>query len=1216
MPLDINMDIEEDGLFVPKRPQHPNSRDVVDTPPNSESFIEEPLPWLAPNQLVAPNDLPRAPGPLVFEGFVPQPFPSDFSFVHEYRGERPYAQDYHFSALVPQPQEVVQVPELPVPALHLPEETQIHQLPALAPRPPDATGSPQTAATPASSSGSAYHATGIDTQPVTDQSRTPEEGVHTSTRGAKERRPVGRPPKLKTYGKRPRGRPKGSGKRGGWSKGIKLGPRPTVEPSEEFNKLHQQAMDAFIDQQDPTKALELIIQAIEINPEIFSAHTLLCEIYLTQGEQQKAVSALWMGAHAFPRDPFVWQQCIDTCLQRTTYDRTIAWNQASYALQQLIKLDIGDLDVRFQYASSLAKVGRYQPCITQLTKYLLPKMPRNSSCLKLCGDCAQDLGRMDWALQNYEDAIEHYKKNGMKEDDAFEWMDVNSYSDLISKQKGDTHENIEEAIKVCKQLSRWLLGREQDAFWDDITEDDREFDAEDDPRRLLLDDFQPGRFEQETYGVGLPLEVRAQLGIFRLRLGGCREEALAHFEWLEPEENEEDSTVHQFPDIFLSVAIALSEAKEHQEALRFYEPLLSNKAFGDHSFYIGIGTSSYICGKKEQAMECFEAAHGLDSQSIEAKTYLSKLYAEQGDKEKAFEYADDAVQIARRAIPVTENRKYEKKNNRVVRQAAEAALKRANNMAGPQPARSRKKKRRAPIRDGDETLEAENLTPIKRLKAHSRRTINPNDGERIRQLYDTLVYNTEAMRHRAEPAKSIWMECARDLVNSFRDVVLFFPADPKDRFTGYDASRRRGQLKPSSTPAQPSATPFSVGTPSAVPSPSPWNADSPLPSIEPQFESQEPDPSTIPSDFHSIAFSSWLDIFLEYALILSSHPSLPPATRKESSYKLIRDTLRSSVFRHSHPFLLRIHTCWLAIALHLKDEQILFNTILRWFIKEYVFCTDAYRLLGAINLLFPHQQHNNTSSATQVFAHPNAQKFLWRHILTLDHHLPLSYISPNEDDAPVPEFMRRDRPELLSPVTVSPQEMDVVLLTVYGQMAYAGGSFVGALQYFFRARAIDPDNALVLLSISLCYFQEVCKTQGKQSGPRGGAMEVLQGWAVFQEYEDARIAWAERKEREGEKEGRDVGLVDVVRREVMFNRARVWMMLGMGDLAVRALEGLMEEEDGDRDVETMDVDGEAALEGSKVEWQKEVAYAMASTYATNGDAATAKNITERYLVVE
>ncbi len=1210
MPSDINMGMAEEGLSVPLRSSlqsNPNQRNVLDDHQSTESFLEDPLPWMTRHQLIAPDELPQAPGPLVFEGYVPQPFPSDFSFVHERRDERPYAQVHQF-----QDSHAQDETQLPGSAPRPLEQLQARRPPLLAPRPQqEETGTLPNSSAPAQEDEAENQIDESDAESNASQSATLDDGVHASTRGAKKRRPVGRP--RKTYGKR--GRPKGSGKRGGWSKGIKLGPRPTVEPSEEFNTLHQQAMDAFIDQQDPTKALELIIQAIEINPEIFSAHTLLCEIYLTQGEQQKAVSALWMGAHAFPRDPFVWQQCIDTCLQRTTYDRTIAWNQAAYGLQKLLQLDIGDLDVRFQYASALAKTGRFQPAITQLTKYLLPKMPHNSSCLKLCGECAQDLGRMEWALQNYEEAIEYYRENGMREDDAFEWMDVNSYSDLISKQKGDRRQNIEEAIKVCKQLSRWLLGREQETFWDAIADDDREFDAEDDPRRLLLDEFQPGRYEPETYGVGLPLEVRAQLGVFRLRIGGCREEALAHFEWLEPEENEEDATIHQFPDIFLSVANALSEAKEHQEALRFYEPLLSTKSFEDHSFYIGVGTSSYICGKKEQAMECFEAAHALDAQSVEAKTYLSKLYAEQGDKEKAFEYADDAVQIARAAIPITENRKYEKRSNRLIRQAAEAALKRANNMAGPQPARSRKKRRRAPIRDGDETVEAENLTPIKRLKAHARRTINANDGGRVRQLYDTLVYNTEAMRTGVEPAKSIWMECARDLVDSFRDVVLFFPADPSERFTGYDAySRRKTHAQPVSTPAQPSSTPFSVETPYLALSPHPYNPDLPMLSIEQLLEPLSPDPSTIPSDFHSIDFSAWLDIFLEYAVILSTHPSIPTATRKESSYKLIRDTLRSSVFRHSQPFLFRIHTAWLAIALHLKDEHILFNTILRWFIREYVFCTDAYRLFGAINLLFP---HSNTNSS-QVFAHPNAQKFLWRHILTLDHHLPPAYTSPNDNDAPIPEYMRRDRPEHLSPVTVSPQEMDVVLLTIYGQMAYAGGSFIGALQYFFRARALHPENALVLLSISLCYFHEVWKRQAKQGGGGGGGsgMDVLQGWAVFQEYEDARIRWAERKERDGEREGRNVGLVEVVRREVAFNRARVWMMLGMGDLAVRTLEGLMAEEEGDRDGENGNINGEEGWEANMVESQREAAYALANTYASNGNPAMAKIITERYLVVE
>jgi len=55
-----------------------------------------------------------------------------------------------------------------------------------------------------------------------------------------------------------------------------------------------------------------------------------------------------------------------------------------------------------------------------------------------------------------------------------------------------------------------------------------------------------------------------------------------------------------------------------------------------------------------------------------------------------------------------------------------------------------------------------------------------------------------------------------------------------------------------------------------------------------------------------------------------------------------------------------------------------------------------------------------------------------------------------------------------------------------------------------------------------------------------------QGWAFFHEYEDARVEWAERAAGR-ELRGRKGGVVETVRREVEFNRARCWLMLGMAE---------------------------------------------------------------------
>ena len=1121
------------------------------------SPVEEALPWMAHHQPLALNDLPHATAPLVFDGFipqnVPQAFPSDFSFVNENR-------------VHPQP---ASVNDLPAWNPDLPDQFSDHAESALA--------------IPNYQGQLVHYGTSQPNlnmkPPKIEPSRPAENGTDDKPRE-----------------KRKRGRPKikGTGKRGGWSKGLKIGPRATITPSDEFNKLHQKAMDAWIDHQDADTALKLILDALEINPEIYSAHTLLCEIYMSQGEEQKAFGALWMGAHAYPRDPFVWEQCIDTCLHRTTYDRRIAWTQVAYSFRKLLHIDKNSFEYRFQYASALAKTGKSKPATTQLDKHLFPTMPRNSSCLKLYAEAAQNLNRLEWAIDKYDSTMAYYEQNGMTEDDSFEWMDVNVYTELITSKQGNPVERIAEAISVCKRLSRWLLGRARERYWDQITDNDCEWDGEDDPRRCLVELYDAGDYEQASYGIGLPLEIRAQLGVLRLRLGGCRDEALAHFEWLEPEDNAEDASLHQLPDVFLTVANALSEAMEHQEALRFYEPLMEAKAFETPPFYVSVGTSSYICGKKRQAMECFEAALALDSTSVEAKTYLSKLHTEQGDKEKAFKYAQEAVKIARTGISRSDRRKYEVKGNRVIRQAAEAAFKDASALARPKSNRGRKRKIRS-NKEGQRAHGADYLMPVKKVKTAHQKILNVNDGARIRQLYDTLVYNTEDMRAGLEPAKTIWTECARDMVDFFTNFTLFFYADPNERFKGYG-------VRKSYHPQDPLAGVTSE-TPSTAPSPSPYNPDLALPSVE-QFESLNTDPPTIPNDFHGIDFSDWLDVFLEYAMVMSLHPSLPHASRRESSYKLVRDTLRSCVFKHEYHYTLRIHTAWLAITLNLRDENTLFNIVLRWFVGEHIFCTDVYRLFGGINLLFPHRNPAHT-----IFANPVSQKLMWSHVLTLDHSLPLTYTSPNDSDAPVPEFMRKARDEHI-PVTVTPQEMDIVLLTVYGQISFASGSFATALQYFFRARALDPTNAMVLLSISLVYFHEACKKPGKGKAGLGvdGNMEVLQGWAVFKEYEDARIRWAETNERAG-----DGDIVETVKREVQFNKARVWMMLGMGDLAMRAMEKLLGEGNDEGDKEKMN---EAGERGEKLEWQREAAYAMANNYASHGDAATARKITEMYLVVE
>jgi general transcription factor 3C polypeptide 3 (transcription factor C subunit 4) len=118
---------------------------------------------------------------------------------------------------------------------------------------------------------------------------------------------------------------------------------------------------------------------------------------------------------------------------------------------------------------------------------------------------------------------------------------------------------------------------------------------------------------------------------------------------------------------------------------------------------------------------------------------------------------------------------------------------------------------------------------------------------------------------------------------------------------------------------------------------------------------EEPLPTAITTDYHGISFDEWLDVFLEYALVVAGQGE------PEEAYETLSAAADASIWYHSKSSTRQIHVCWFsqsilvsvfkmnvltritACALRLRDEEILVNEA-RWFMKEYQFVTDTYRL--------------------------------------------------------------------------------------------------------------------------------------------------------------------------------------------------------------------------------------------------------------------------------
>ncbi|EGE83291.1 hypothetical protein, variant 2 [Blastomyces dermatitidis ER-3] len=979
-------------------------------------------------------------------------------------------------------------------------------------------------------------------------------------------------PDLGLYGRRGRrgrqsiGRPYNFGARGG--KGIKRGPRKPLEPSLEFKNLHSEATSAFIDA-DYERATVLVKQAIQINPEMFAAHSLLSEIFLAQGQEDKALAALFSGAHTRPKDPSVWMKVAKLILERAGEDRTSALQDVIYCYSRVIEIDQKNYDIRFERAAVYRELGHNGKAAQEYER-LLKDLPHNTTALRLLAETYIDLNEVDKAKSRYDESIAYYMSLSLEEATDFTWSDVNIYVEFFGYLN-----DYEQGIFMLKSLSRWLLGRKEDAEWDNIVEDDREFDAEDSPRRADITFFVPNQYPIEVYGAGLPLELRVKLGIYRLKLGlQYREEALSHFSWLNPDDSSEGALLYDFGDLFREVGDALKDAKLYQDALQFYVPLQRTREYADTSLFMSMAECYIACENDEAAENCYLTVVEYDENDIEARAKLAKFYENLGLIEQALKYVNEAIELGRQESMPRRRRRFGSRALQLAREfrSTESGGAVMATYEGPIGAENEGWRSPTPSPSVSGGLMTSTV-PLSKKRRQAKEEYVSTDH--IRYLYSKLLDLEAAMREGHEDATEDWLDIADALLRDFRSNRVFFPMQRHMMFLGYsrEAQRKAGRLKSTTimdeVEEMAGRLQATLGTP-------------------------EIDPATIPNDYHSISFDQWLDIFLEYALVLSGQG------QSEEVYDTLSAAADASVWYHSKHNKFQIYTCWFTCALRLKDEETLSN-ISRWFMKEYQFVTDTYRLFATLSRLCGDPRKS-------LFHSSPSMKFMLRQIKAIDYTLP--------DDPLRPTQARRTRASVFqeratlttkdeSGQPIPAEDMDVPLLVLYGHILYAGTSFTNALNYFFRAYALAPENPVVLLSIGLSYIHHSLK---RQSDNRHYL--IMQGLSFMQEYRRVR----------------ETSPIPQERQEVEFNFARVWQMLGLTHLAVQgyqrclALSGEIEaEREKFKKRKNMPaVVGGGGRPDERVwveDFTREASFALQCLYSFNGETKLAKEITDRWLVI-
>ncbi|KAF2730259.1 TPR-like protein [Polyplosphaeria fusca] len=1008
--------------------------------------------------------------------------------------------------------------------------------------------------------------------------------------GRKARRPR-RVPK-----ERKRGRPKGR--------------QPNyAKPSPEFQELTKLANDAYV-RGDAGAAIDYAQKAIKLNPEIFAAHSLLSEAYEQKGEHQKAVEALILGAPT-KRDKELWYYIIEKIRgmrQTAGFTRHARLAFESGCLAAIIKMDKNDWDARNQQLEVQSLLGEnyYSRCVKQCQKMLSlrPHDVRILTRMATLGTATPRLAKIHLVnvLRTFELSIAQFKDGEDPSTSQLDWSLLNVYLDLL-----DRTGNYARALCKARELARWIQGRAGETFWDDH-DDDREFDAEDEPRRAATPEFSRPS-DSVAFTDTMPLEIRSKFGIFRLRQTPPQlPEAMRHFEMLEPGNDAPNAPITDYGDLFRAVADALCDLGWHAEALRFYEPLHNriNEEIGLRS-YLGFHSCYANLGLGANADDLLPVFLEWSSEDVKDVAILAKFFERQGMQKEARQRGEMAYKMnGFRALQAVEYegladiQKHffeEKRRGRGSWRAKKSRVRKhlktlkdvtafADDLDGGHDApvslalKPLKEglylfpKRKA-AKQGSLTFQRSDIEnfagtdiPLdavdQRLFQQRLERIAEEHEEELKEYkkqhreivasFRRLEEITPAAENGEEDGILEYVSIARELIQAYSAFDLFY-YNKKDRFRSYFKRVGKGELWKGGA-----LMCLAVADNNKT-------DDKPIPDL-----SEKPD--QVPEDFYGIHFDKWLEVFCSYATFLARKDDVVRC------FSVIDMCLRTNVFYWSRDYSEKLQKVRLACAIAL-DDSVQAVAAVRWFMKTYPFSTDMFRLYSDVSRM---------CLTSDGFSSSVALKYLMRYIKATDYAMLLP------DQRQLYNFQGDDNTTwffhaVTSGMIDKVKDHDPALFALFGHAIAAGGSHNTALNYYFRAYALTPEDAILNLSIGVAFIEQAAK---RLSANR--QHQTRQGLSFIYKYYHLRV--------------KD----DVAAHcsEAEFNLGRIWHALGLLTEAVAHYERCIAL--SDRVKQDAKAEGKDASEVE--DFATDAAFALQQIFALSGNFRGALEVTEEVLIIE
>lgn len=816
-------------------------------------------------------------------------------------------------------------------------------------------------------------------------------------------------------------------KRGGLAAMRRRMRRTELDP--EVKLQLSKANEAFVNN-DLDNALRLYSEVIKMDKNNFSAYKTLGEIYKMKNDLNKCSNIWLLAAHLNPKDVEFWKTVAELSVELGHF------KQGIYCYRRAITASgKKDFDSIFARACLYREIGKFKRASSALLK-LRTLLPHDSRIVRELAKVYVEEGRVNDAISLYTKILDDnvkYRKLIDKGEDVtldnidFDWSELNILSELYASKAAWGL-----GIKSLRQVSRWIQERENQTFWDENMNNDVEFDERkfDHPRFQKLKSYERG------LDYTLPIDIRVQLGIFRLN-NKNESEALRHFAILLEQPLEET------PDLFFKVGMELESFAFYKEALEFLIPLSYYEEYNTSELVATIAKCLRETEDFENAKDTYIRLLDYDNNNVELKVALAECYFYLDNIDAANKlYKEARIQRAKEKESAQQNLAISK-TDKLIQEAEELMEEdeEDDDIGAPQaiiedgPIKKRKKKRINYSSDEIDTMSVKSEIRVKKL--YDKATKLLIQIELLHQK-DSL---TSSESTSLQIMVNVWIEIVSDLIEIFAMYRFFFSSFKGKKF--YIKLRLRTSK---------------LGIDQKL---------SRMKHLQNEIIlSQTYSSNEYPEgEFKVLAYDLWYDLFVKYALIIAEFEK--DAENAISIQEIIREVV---------PFKEKEFTTQLVgLSIGVITQDIsLIMTQTRSLMNDYQFAIDALKIYLASMV--------TTFDMEQSFADPPSQKFMLRQLKAFD------------------SLMDDGKEHISGKATVTKKNVDptkhhFLINYVYASYLFTNKSYHSALVYLLKLYHTYPNNPDLLFLLALANLQRSLQRKTLNTN-----FQILQGFTFMLEY--------------------------------------------------------------------------------------------------------------------